>query len=107
MRHSQTLSLLMFHRNSTYSCTACARVLTACALVQRYKIPVMDFDQFMGNVKATGAKPYLVLNYDSCNIINGPGDWSFNQLLELAKSWIAYIIRMGYQVWVCRRCTCA
>ena len=77
-------------------------VLTACWLVLRYKIPVMDFDTFMANVKATGAQPYLVLNYDSANLINGSGDWSYNQLLDLAKSWIAYIIKMGYKVRVCR-----
>ena len=66
--------------------------------INRFKVPVMDFDQFMGNVKATGAVPYLVLNYDSCNLIYGSGDWSYSQLLALAQSWVAYIIRMGYAV---------
>ena len=78
--------------------TACARALTPCGLAPRYKIPVLNFDQFMSNVQATGSRPYLVLNYDSCNLINGSGDWSYSQLLALAQSWIAYIVRKGYKV---------
>ena len=52
----------------------------------------------MSAITATGADPYLVLNYDSANLINGPGDWSYAQLLALAQSWVTYIKRMGYKV---------
>ncbi|KAK9834900.1 hypothetical protein WJX81_007315 [Elliptochloris bilobata] len=62
-----------------------------------YSIPVLDFDQFMGYVKATNAVPYLVLNYDSCSLRFGSGDWSYDQLLALAKSWLSYIVQMGYK----------
>ena len=58
----------------------------------------MNFDQFMGVVQATGADPYLVLNFDSCNLIHGSGDWSYTQLGQLAVSWAQYIARMGYSV---------
>ena len=59
---------------------------------------MLDFDQFMSNVQATGAVPYLVLNYDSCNLSFGSGDWTYSQLLALAQSWITYIVKMGYKV---------
>jgi len=59
--------------------------------------PPLDFDAFMSCIEATGALPYLVLNYDSANLVHGPNDWSYDQLLELAKSWLSYIQRMGYQ----------
>ena len=65
---------------------------------RRFNFPVLDFDQFMSYVKSTGATPYLVLNYDSANLIYGSGDWSYSQLLALAQSWLQYIVRMGYQV---------
>ncbi|KAK9834894.1 hypothetical protein WJX81_006971 [Elliptochloris bilobata] len=56
----------------------------------------LDFDEFMGVVAATGADPYLVLNYDSAN---KPGErWNYEQLRDAAESWVAYIVRKGYQV---------
>ena len=66
--------------------------------VRSFKFPVLDFDQFMSLTKATASEPYLVLNYDSANLIYGSGDWSYSQLLALAQSWLQYIIRMGYKV---------
>ncbi|KAK9823048.1 hypothetical protein WJX81_003290 [Elliptochloris bilobata] len=63
-----------------------------------YRNPPLDFDTFMSYVKATSAEPYLVLNYDSCNYILGPNDWSYDQLFALAKSWLTYIAQMGYKV---------
>ena len=67
-----------------------------------FNIPVLDFDQFMSLTKATSSTPYLVLNYDSANLIYGSGDWSYSQLLALAQSWLQYIVRMGYKVLPCR-----
>lgn len=58
----------------------------------------MTFDQFMSYVQATGADPYLVLNYDSANLIHGSADWSYTQLGLLAVSWLQYIARKGYSV---------
>ena len=58
----------------------------------------MNFDQFMSYTQATGADPYLVLNYDSCNKIFGSADWSYSQLGQLAVSWLQYIARKGYSV---------
>ena len=52
----------------------------------------------MSSVQATGADPYLVLNYDSCNKIFGSADWSYAQLGQLAISWLQYIARKGYSV---------
>ena len=67
-------------------------------IARRFNFPTLDFDQFMSITKATSTTPYLVLNYDSANLIYGSGDWSYSQLLALAQSWLQYIIRMGYQV---------
>jgi hypothetical protein len=64
---------------------------------RRFVQPPLDFDAFMLCIEATGALPYLVLNYDSANLVHGPNDWSYDQLLDLAKSWLSYIQRMGYQ----------
>ena len=60
----------------------------------------MDFDQFMEVVAATGAEPYLVLNYDSANKPSAdPADsWGYDKLRDAAESWVAYIVRKGYQV---------
>ena len=66
--------------------------------VRSHLFPVLNFDQFMGVVQATGADPYLVLNFDSCNLIYGSGDWSYTQLGQLAVSWAQYIARKGYSV---------
>ena len=58
----------------------------------------MNFNQFMSYVQATGADAYLVLNYDSANMIYGSADWSYTQLGQLAVSWLQYIARKGYTV---------
>ena len=55
----------------------------------------LDFDEFMDVAAAAGAEPYLVLNYDSAN---KPGQrWGYDQLRDAAESWVAYIVRKGYQ----------
>ena len=60
----------------------------------------LDFDQFMEVVVASGADPYLVLNYSSAN--NPPANpgeaWDYDLLRDAAESWVAYIVRKGYQV---------
>ncbi len=68
----------------------------------RFVINTLDFDQYMSYVQATGAEPYVVLNYDSANTILGPGDWSYTKLLALAKSWLNYIKSKGYKVRPCQ-----
>ena len=55
----------------------------------------------MSLTKATSSEPYVVLNYDSANLIYSSGDWSYSRLLALAQSWLQYIIRMGYKVPPC------
>ena len=67
---------------------------------RRFVDKPLDFDQFMEVVAATGADPYLVLNYDSANKPPAnPGDsWDYEKLRDAAESWVAYIVRKGYQV---------
>lgn len=54
----------------------------------------------MDLVDASGADPYLVLNYSSAN--NPPANpgesWDYDLLRDAAESWVAYIVRKGYQV---------
>ena len=72
-------------------------VLRTCA-VARFVINTLDFDTYMSYIQATGADPYVVINYDSANSVWGPKDWTYTQLLALAKSWVSYISRKGYKV---------
>ena len=64
----------------------------------RFVINTLDFDTYMSYIQATGADPYVVINYDSANSVWGPKDWTYTQLLALAKSWVSYIKRKGYKV---------
>lgn len=59
----------------------------------------LDFDEFMDVVVAAGADPYLVLNYDSANKEPYPGGerWDYDKLRNAAESWVAYIVRKGYE----------
>lgn len=64
-------------------------------MCNRFTHKPLDFDEFMDVVAATGADPYLVLNYDSAN---KPGvRWDYDQLRDAAESWVSYIVRKGYQ----------
>ena len=88
-----------------FSCAACRAADAACqsrpASVSRSFVnKPLDFDQFMDLVATTGADPYLVLNYDSANKPSAnPGDsWDYDKLRDAAVSWVAYIVRKGYQV---------
>ena len=80
------------------TCFACLTDADDPAPAPRFTYPVLNFDQFMSYVQATGADPFLVLNFDSCNLIYGSGDWSYTQLGQLAVSWLQYIARKGYSV---------
>ena len=55
----------------------------------------LDFGQFMDIVEATGADPYLVLNYKSANMCGEC--WGYEKLRDAAEAWVAYIVRHGYQ----------
>ena len=67
---------------------------------RRFVNKPLDFDQFMEVVAASGADPYLVLNYACAN--NPPANpgesWDYDLLRDAAESWVAYIIHKGYQV---------
>ena len=74
---------------------------SCCAgLRRRFVHKPLDFGQFMEVVAATGADPYLVLNYDSANKPSAdPADsWGYDKLRDATESWVAYIVRKGYQV---------
>jgi hypothetical protein len=70
---------------------------TPAARARRYIHPPLAFDTFMSYVDALGAVPYLVLNYDSGNFASGPNDWTYAKLLDLAVSWLSYIVRTGHK----------
>jgi hypothetical protein len=70
---------------------------TPAARAPRYVYPPLAFDTFMSYVNALGAVPYLVLNYDSGNFASGPNDWTYAKLLDLAVSWLSYIVRQGHK----------
>lgn len=66
-----------------------------------WRIDPLDFDEFMGVCRATGAEPCLVVAYESCHW-PPKGGWtppSREQLVETAAAWVRYANKkMNYKV---------